>query len=304
MNRIGRWLTSWFSRESPTFDEAWRRVGDRDSSTGACSPRSNWPAWSPGRDVPRPHGELLQRLRVDRRHQGDDLRAGLDAAARARTRRLPAAHVDHRVSVDGALSGEHGVTGGVPLVGNPDPRRPGPLPRVRWCCHGAPRGAAPASRPAARTSSISRFAHQLDMLDGVTDADAAARRRGGPAAMRRRSARRRTTPSAPRDRPCCGLRRVSGTTPRSSSRLPPRCYFDRPCRLAGTRTRPVRRTPGVLPTGSRGPDAGRRPDVTSTPGAYPSSDVRRPTHSVTESGCGRGVSMPTLQHPLYVMMKS
>ncbi len=90
------------------------------------------------------------------------------------------------------------------------------------------------------------FAHQLDMLDGITDGTPPLGRRSGPSPLGRGVHDRVRHRSCTRDRPCCGPTRAP-TRP-SSSPSPPRCSSTARSRCE-LRTGPVRRTPIVLPPG-------------------------------------------------------
>ncbi len=125
------------------------------------------------------------------------------------------------------LSGEHGVTGAVrssetqTLAGQAHYQ-------VRWCCHGARRNVAPASRPAGQNVVYHEFAHQLDMLDGITDGtpplgDEEARLRWVDVCTTAYDTVRAE------DRPCCEI--YAGTNPAEFFAVATEVFFNRPVDL-------------------------------------------------------------------------
>ena len=249
MSRIGRWLTSSFSREAPVFDEAWRPTleqgfehwrmltpdeltGWRSSSPG-CSTDTRW--------EPANGFELTDDIKVMISAQASMLLLGLELDDYPQLTSI----IVYPSTV--RLSGEHGVTGRVrssetqTLAGQAHYQGPVVL---SWSA--AKRG---ARFPAGGQNVVyHEFAHQLDMLDGITDGtpplgDEDARLRWVEVCTTAYDTRpRRRIARAARLRRYQSRRVLRG---RHRGLLQP------PCRTEGTRAGALHRARGVLQAGPR-----------------------------------------------------
>jgi len=170
MSRIGRWLTSPFGHEAPTFDEAWRPTLEQGFE--------HWRMLAP-EDLARmeflvagmvhetrweaANGfELTDDIKVLVAAQASMLLLGLDLDEYPQLTSI----IVHPSTV--RLSGEYGVTGRVRSSGTQtlagQAHYQGPVV-LSWSA--ARRGARfPSS---GQNVVYHEFAHQLDMLDGITD---------------------------------------------------------------------------------------------------------------------------------------
>jgi Mlc titration factor MtfA (ptsG expression regulator) len=170
MNRVGRWLTSAFSRDAPVFDEAWRPTLEHGFE--------HWRMLSP--DELARMEMLVSGMFHETRWEPangfvltDDIKVLISAQASMLLLGLELDDYPQLTSIivhpsTVRLSGEHGVTGRVRSSGTQtlagQAHYQGPVV-LSWSA--AKRG---ARFPAAGQNVVyHEFAHQLDMLDGITD---------------------------------------------------------------------------------------------------------------------------------------